>query len=496
VIRRKTFRFRIYPKPEQSTRLDRWGDALRFLWNIANEQRIMGYAHPKGYRVYPTDFDQINDLTALRAEIPWLADVPRDVSEQLLTSLHNAWQHCFKKLTKRPRWKRKGRDVLGFCETHRKTWRIIGNKLYFPKIGPIQAVVHRPLEGKPKICTIKRDGDQWFASIVCEIETVPATPRTDPVVAIDRGVVNITADSNGRIVESPRYYQRAVRRLARAQRIVSRRNKGSKNREKAKIRVMRLHRKVRRQREHFLHVLSHDYANSHGTVVIEKLQVNNMVKTSKGLARSIFDAGWGMFANMLRYKLAWNGGTLIEVPAAYSSQTCSVCRCVDAKNRVSQSVFLCTACGYSDHADLNAAKVLKSRANRPVLPVEGLAGKEPRRSRKRLLTSASAHPKTVLKEDSMLELKVGDKLRDCDPRANGAVKEVTAFDDVYVWLKRVNGNGPTSRVRRDRIHINAERKKGYFFVGEFHLFAVKEPESIKTEDEDMDVLRRAFERNG
>jgi hypothetical protein len=96
----------------------------------------------------------------------------------------------------------------------------------------------------------------------------------------------------------------------------------------------------------------------------------------------------------------------------------------------------------------------------------------------------------------MLELKVGDKLRDCDPRANGAVKEVTAFDDVYVWLKRVNGNGPTSRVRRDRIHINAERKKGYFFVGEFHLFAVKEPESIKTEDEDMDVLRRAFERNG
>ena len=190
-------------------------------------------------------------------------------------------------------------------------------------------------------------------------------------MALDRGVINIVADSDGRIVEAPRYFARALRCLARAQRNVSRKKKGSRNREKAKIRVARIHRKIRRQREHFLHCLSHNYSKSHGTVVIEKLQIGDMVKANRGLARGILDSGWSKFSEMLRYKLAWSGGQFIEVPAAYSSQTCSSCGCIDKESRVSQSVFCCTSCSYRDHADLNAAKILKSRANRSVLLGEG-----------------------------------------------------------------------------------------------------------------------------
>lgn len=351
--------------------MGRWSDALRFLWNLANEQRVIGYARPRGYRVYPTGFDQINELTALRAELPWLADVPRNVCAQLLTELDKSWQRCFKKLGRAPRWKRKYRDVIGLCEPHPKVWRFDGTTLCFPKIGAIRTVLHRSIEGKPKTCTIRRDGDQWFASIVCELEVSEPVSRTTPIVAIDRGVVNVSADSDGRIIAAPRHYRSALRRLARAQRAVSRRNKGSKNRDKAKHRVMRIHRKVRRQREYFLHKLSHDYANSHGTVVIEKLQIGNMVKANRGLARGILDAGWSMFANMLRYKLAWKGGQLVEVPAAYSSQTCSACGHVDFKSRSSQSLFCCTSCNYSDHADLNAAKVLKQRACESLVPACG-----------------------------------------------------------------------------------------------------------------------------
>jgi len=155
--------------------------------------------------------------------------------------------------------------------------------------------------------------------------------------------------------------------------------KGSKNREKAKVRVMRLQRKTRRQREHFLHVESARLAKSHGTVVIEKLNVAGMIRSR--LARSIADAGWSMFADMLRYKLAWSGGQLVEVPAHYSSQTCFACGVVDAKSRHGER-FCCTACGNTDHADLNAAKVLKNRANRSVLPGEGLPPEGPRRARK------------------------------------------------------------------------------------------------------------------
>jgi putative transposase len=263
---RKAFRF--YPTPEQVARFGQRENALRFLWNLALEQRLMGLRRTD--KRYPTAFDQRKELTELRAELPWLADVPRNVCAQLLVELDKAWQ-------------------------------------------------------------------------------------------------------------------RSLKRLARAQRVVARRKKGSKNREKAKARVAVLHRKVRRQREHLLHTLSAAYTKSHGTVVVEKLEILNMTRSAKGtveepgtnvaqkagLNRGILGAGWGRFAEQLRYKLAWSGGSLVEVPAAYSSQTCSACGHIAAQNRPSQAVFCCVSCGYQDHADLNAAKNLLARANRSGLPGEG-----------------------------------------------------------------------------------------------------------------------------
>jgi putative transposase len=391
VIVHKAFRFRVYPTAEQIARVESWEGALRFLWNLANEQRLAGYARPRGERVYPTAFGQMRELTELRAELPWLADVPRGVCERLLAELDKAWQRCFAKLGRAPRWKRKGRDFLGLTESHPKTWRLDGSIVRFPKIGNLRAVVHRATEGKPKTCTLRREGNQWFVSLLHEIETPEPAPCTSPIVALDRGVVNAVADSDGRVVESPRHYRESLRKLARAQKNLSRKKKGSKNREKAKARVACIHRKVARQRAHFVHQLSAGYAKSHGIVVVEKLQIGNMVKANRGLARGILDAGWGMLVEQLRYKLAWSGGTLVTVPAAYSSQTCSGCGCIDAESRASQSEFLCTACGHRDHADLNAAKVLLTRANRSGLPVEG-SPLGARRSRKRL-TAARRPPK-------------------------------------------------------------------------------------------------------
>lgn len=373
----KSFRYRVYPTPAQEARLVAWESALRWLWNLANEQRRMGLARPS--KRYPTAFDQIGDLKELRAQATWLADVPRDICAQLLVELDKAWQRCFRRLGSVPHWKRQGRDFLGFIDPHPKNWRLDGATLRFPKLGSLRAVIHRPLEGRAKTCTLKRDGDQWFASIVCEVEITDPEPRQTPMVAVDRGITSVLADSDGGLTPNPKFYERAMRRLARAQRIVSRRKKGSRNREKAKLRVMRLHRKVRRQREHFLHVESSRLAKSHGVVVIEKLNVAGM--TRGRLARSIADAGWSRFAEMLRYKLAWSGGTLVEVPAQYSSQTCSACGVVDAASRRGEC-FCCTGCGHLDHADLNAAKVLKTRANRPGLPVEGSPPEGARRSRK------------------------------------------------------------------------------------------------------------------
>jgi putative transposase len=391
VLVRKAFRYRVYPTREQEARLLAWEGALRFLWNLALEQRKLGLARPRDERVFLTAFDQINQLTELRAELPWLADVPRNVCAQLLVELDKGWQRCFKRLARSPRFKRKRRDFLGLTEPHPKVWRLDGSLLRFPKVGNLKTVVHRALQGTPKSCTLRREGDQWFVSILCELEVTAPAPKTEPVVALDRGVRHLVGDSDGQLVENPAHLERALKRLARAQRVVSRRKKGSKNRQKAMERVSRLHRKIRRQREHALHSLSSTYAKSHGTVIVERLQIKNMVQVSSGLARRILDAGWGRLVEMLRYKLAWQGGQLVEVPAAFSSQTCSACGYVDASSR-SAELFCCSSCAYSDHADLNAAKVLKSRASRSALPLEGSLPESARRKGKVVVLRVPRRP--------------------------------------------------------------------------------------------------------
>ena len=160
------------------------------------------------------------------------------------------------------------------------------------------------------------------------------------------------------LVPNPKHLDAALKRLAHAQRVVARRQKGSRRRERAKLRVATLHRTIRRQRQHLLHVLSHRYAKSHGTVVVENLNVKGMVRGSLG--RQIHGAGWSSFCTMLRYKLGATGGTLVEVPAHYSSHTCAACGVVDAASRNGER-FHCVACGHEAHADLNAALVLLSR---------------------------------------------------------------------------------------------------------------------------------------
>jgi putative transposase len=357
VLTRRGFRYRIYPTPEQAVRLLQWESALRTLWNLAQEQRL-AYLHR--HATMPSAFDQIKELTALRADVPWMADVPRHVAAQLLVDLDVAWQRCFLKLARRPRWKKKDRDVVSLTENYSKGFHLTAEGLTFPKLGEIRAVLHRPVIGTPKRCTIVREVDQWFVSIQCEQDMPAQEIRRNPVVAIDRGITHLLADSDGVLVPNPRHLEASLKKLRRAQRVVARRQKGSRRRERAKTRVAKIHRKIRRQRTHVLHELSSRYAKSHGVVVVETLNIAGMVKG--GLGRHIAGAGWNTFRTMLRYKLEATGGHLVEVPAHYSSQTCRACGVVDAASRDGER-FHCVACGHTAHADLNAATVLLSRRN-------------------------------------------------------------------------------------------------------------------------------------
>lgn len=393
----KAFTIRIYPSRLQSERLVSWDDALRFLWNLALEQRFLhaygcvprprcGVVHcsKREHSRFLSAFDQIKELTELRRELPWLADVPRNVCAQLLVELDRAWRRYSTKLSGVPRWKKKGGPRCGMTEPHHIQWSLDRTTLRFPKLGNVRATVDRAPHGRPKTCSIRRDVDQWFAVLVCEVSIPDPTPRLGPVVAIDRGVVNVTADSDGNVIPSPRFYEQAKHRIARAQHVVARRRNGSKNKEKARARLARIYRQIRRQRAHFIHTISSRYAKSHGVVVIEDLRIGNMtasaagtveepgknVRQKAGLNRSILDAGWGMLAHQLAYKLDWSGGRLVRRNPAYSSQECHGCHHIDPSNRLTQGTFSCVACGLTEHADVNAAKVLLHRASRSVLPVE------------------------------------------------------------------------------------------------------------------------------
>lgn len=375
MILHRGYRFRLYPTPEQVARLEAWEHALRFLWNLAHGQRVAMGQRCKVDRKPITAFDQIRELTELRAMLPWLADVPRNAAGHLITELDLAWQRYHRGVTNRPAFKAKGRCHVPMAEGKPRDFRVESNKVIFPKLGGIPAVIHRSIVGNPKRCAIVRDGDRWFASITCEQEVADPLVSALPPVALDVGIARLITDSSGSVVENPRHATKMQPRIARAQRVVARKKKGSQNQKKARAKVARLQRRVRRQRDHMLHVASHHYAKSHGTVIVEALKITNMTRSAKGtvaepgtnvaakrgLNRAISNAGWGRFVEMLRYKVIPEGGRVVEVPPAYSSQTCAECGVVDAASRRSQASFVCTACGHTDNADVNAARVLLAR---------------------------------------------------------------------------------------------------------------------------------------
>ena len=382
----KAFVYRLYPTEAQQQTLLRWEGVLRLVWNLAHEQRLRGLARTNADpKHYPSWYDQKKELTELRALHDWLREVPCNAQQQMLRHLDEAWQRFFDKKGGRPHFKAKGIDTMGVAEPDAKrSWKLVNESgqhvLRFPKLGALAVVVHRPLEGKPGTATITRDGDAWFVSITCELTTALSDKkRTEqarkPVVGIDRGVVNVLADSHGHREPRPAFLDVGATKILRAQKKLSRTAKGSKNRRKAREKLARAHRQVRRQREAFVHTQAHRYAKNHSVVVVEDLTIKSMVRSAAGtveepgtrvaqkagLNRSILSSGWGLFVTLLDQKAVRFGAQVVRVSAAYSSQECAECHHVDAASRRSQSTFVCTKCGHLDHADVNAARVLEHR---------------------------------------------------------------------------------------------------------------------------------------
>lgn len=386
----KTYKFRIYPNKTTENRLQGVLDRCRELYNAALQERRDAYnfhvrQHPNFYdeatrkqltkELTVNYYEQQNDLPALKELREEYKDIGSQVLQNTLKRVDLAFQNFFRRVKageKEPGYPRfQGRNRYdSFCYPSYPGWKLDGKMLHLTKIGSIKVKLHRPIEGKPKTCTIKREGTHWYVTFACEVQ-VAKLPLSYEDVGIDLGVMHLATLSNGETIDHPRHYRKAEKKLKQLQQALSKKKRGSHRRKKAVKRLSQAYRKVRNQRADFLHKESRKMVNRYQVIVFEDIQTANLVKRPKpkqdengtyipngaaakgGLNKSISDAGWGVFVGMCTSKAEEAGRTLLTVNPKYTSQACSGCGQV-RKKELSERWHSCD-CGTELDRDHNAA---------------------------------------------------------------------------------------------------------------------------------------------
>lgn len=381
----RTHVYRLYPTQAQNETFSQWIGCVRLVYNLGLEQRRTFYRPGRAFN-FAT---QCRELTDLRAQFDWLREVPIYPLQQALRDLHKAYQNWWSGRSGAPTPRRRlTNDSMRFSDPRvfslRRLSRHIG-VVKIPKLGFVEFRWDKKISGTPKNITVQRKAEIWTLAVQYEFEATTPERSSLPSVGIDRGIAVFAALSDGTLIAPANHGSAHKKRLARAQQSLSRKKKGSKNRAKQRLRVAKIYARIARCRKDFLHKRSTDIAKTYGLVAIEKLEIRNMTRSAKGtkakpgrrvrqksgLNHSIFDQGWGMFGELLQFKLKDRGASLIKIPAHNTSRTCSGCGAIDAASR-RERTFLCTSCGYTTHADVNAAINILRRADSASLPVEAV----------------------------------------------------------------------------------------------------------------------------
>ncbi|MEV0408476.1 RNA-guided endonuclease TnpB family protein [Actinoallomurus sp. NPDC050550] len=352
---KRAFKYRFYPTDEQAAELSRTFGCVRLVYNKALEERTRAW-HGEQRRV-----SYVQSSAALTAwkkseELAFLSEVSSVPLQQTLRHLQTAFANFFAKRANYPRFKsrKKSRSSAEYTRSG-FTWR--EGRLRLAKMGePLDIRWSRPLpEGaEPSTVTVSHDGaGRWFVSLLCE-DTIASAPATTNTIGIDAGITSLATLSTGEKIINPQHERRDRARLVKAQRALSRKAKGSANREAARRRVARVHARIADRRRDFLHKLTTRLVRENQTVVIEDLTVRNLLKNRK-LARAVSDAAWTELRFMLEYKCAWYGRELVVVDRWFpSSKLCSACGTVAAQMPLNVREWRCD-CGTVHDRDVNAA---------------------------------------------------------------------------------------------------------------------------------------------
>lgn len=355
---KRAFKYRFYPTDAQTVELARTFGCVRKVYNMALAARTEAWARQERVNYNATSAM----LTAWKKteELAYLCEVSSVPLQQTLRHLQGAFTNFFAKRAKYPRFKSRKKSRAS-AEYTSSAFRYRSGKLTLAKMRePLNIVWSRPLPDGvvPSTVTVSLDSaGRWFVSLLCDDPTVKPLPATDTAVGIDAGLDHLLTLSTGEKITNPRHERRDRARLARAQRNVSRKAKGSNNRAKARLKVAKVYARIADRRRDHLHKLTTRLVRENQTLVIEDLPVRNMVK-NRSLARAISDAAWSEFRGLLEYKAAWYGREVIAVDRWFpSSKLCSACGALQKKMPLNVRTWMCD-CGTTHDRDVNAAKNL------------------------------------------------------------------------------------------------------------------------------------------
>ncbi|MER7178460.1 RNA-guided endonuclease TnpB family protein [Streptomyces hyaluromycini] len=354
---KRAFKYRFYPTDEQAAELSRTFGCVRLVYNKALEERTRAWYGEQRRISYVQSSAALTEWKKA-GELAFLAEVSSVPLQQALRHLQMAFGNFFAKRAKYPRYKsrKKSRASAEYTRSAFK-WRH-GHLTLAKMAGPLAIRWSRPLPAgaEPTTVTVSRDSaGRWFVSMLCE-DTVTLAPAATAAVGLDAGITSLVTLSTGEKIANPRHERRDRARLARAQRELSRKAKGSANREKARRKVAKVHARIADRRRDFLHKLSTRIVRENQTVVIEDLTVRNLLKNGR-LARAISDAAWTDLRMMLEYKCAWYGRELVVIDRFFpSSKLCGNCGTVREKLPLTVREWTCECCGTVHDRDGNAAR--------------------------------------------------------------------------------------------------------------------------------------------
>ena len=353
---KRAYKYRFYPTNEQKRLLAHTFGCCRFVYNWALRKKTDAY-YQDGKRLSYKDVSAL--LTALKKqdETVWLADVSSVTLQQSLRHLDRAFINFFEGRGNYPQFKKKRQQQAATYVDTAFKWD--GTSLTLAKMAePLKIVWSRPLPKgcRPSTVTVTKDSaDRYFVSLLVEEDIAHLKPAEQSVGA-DLGLKDVVILSTGETVGNPKFFHTDEKRLAKAQRRLARKQKGSKNRAKARRKVARIHASIADRRRDFLHKLSTRLIRENQTICVETLAVKNMVKNHK-LAKAIADVGWSEFVSQLAYKAQWYGRCLVRIDKWYpSSKRCFECGHILDSLTLDTRQWACPACGVVHDRDINAAR--------------------------------------------------------------------------------------------------------------------------------------------